>query len=96
MAQPTSHCSLELDLGVSTTTTGEQALLLRGLTAIEQRRGADQHPKQALVSTTPITTPIKRTMPSTSRGKMCRVFILKATLTPKLFHSYRLHSDAPT
>lgn len=87
LVQPTSHSSLELDLGASTTTTGEQALLLRGLTATEQRRGADQHPRQALVSTTPLTTPRKRIMSNTSRGNMWRVLILKATLTPKLFHS---------
>ena len=46
---------------------GANPVLKWVVTVTEQRRGAGQHPRQALATTTPITTPITGIMSSTSR-----------------------------
>jgi len=49
---PTSHCSLEPDLGASTPTTGADPAPNRALTATEQKGSPAQYPVDALVTTT--------------------------------------------
>ena len=90
---PTSHCSLELDLGVSTPTMGEQTLPPTGLCHPQSRGGPAQCPVQALVTTTPNTPPIKGTMASILWGKMWQAFIPKTALAPKILDSRRLSVD---
>ena len=89
---PTSHHSLEPDLGASTPTTGEQTLTLTGLwQPPEQRGGPTQHPVQALVTTTPNTSPIRGTRASTTWGKSWQASIPQTALTLKILHSHSLH-----
>ena len=54
------------------------------MTTTEQRGGPAQYPGQAVVTTPPVTIPIKRIMASTQRKDV--VGILKAVLTPKILN----------
>ena len=49
-----------------------------------------------LLTTTPITPPIKRKKATTHWRKTWQASILKTVLAPKISDSHRLHKDAPT
>ena len=66
----------------------------RTVTTTEQREVPTQYPVQTLVTTTPVTPPIKVIMTSTHWGETWQASILKTALAPKILNSCRLNRDA--
>ena len=86
---PFSYHSFEMDLGISTPTTGEQLCSQQGSENHREKRrpcsistGSSGHNNSH--------TPIKGIMASTLWGKMWLSFIPKPVLTPKILDTYSL------
>ena len=94
---PTSQCSLELDLGASTPTTGKQTLLSIGLWQPQSKEEALPNIQCKLWSSQHQSYPISRGWwPAKSEERHGRHPYQKTAVTPKIMDSWRLHRDAPT